>query len=90
MERSTSVVGPTIYTLKVREYLFFAQFGLTTRICASSWRGALHILLQAMAIAVRVAHKLNDPSFVRKPVEKGCGHFVIGKNGQQLKLVERG
>jgi hypothetical protein len=36
--------------------------------------------LQAVTIAVRVAHKLNDPSFVREPVEKGRGHFVIGKN----------
>ena len=33
-----------------------------------------------MTIAVRVAHKLNDPSFVCEPVEKGRGHFVIGKN----------
>ena len=38
------------------------------------------ILLEAVTIAVRVAHKLNDPSFVREPVEKGSRHFVIGKN----------
>ena len=38
------------------------------------------ILLEAVTIAVRVAHKFNDPSFVREPVEKGSRHFVIGKN----------
>jgi len=30
-----------------------------------------------MAIAVRIAHELNDPSLVREPVEKGRGHAVI-------------
>ena len=38
------------------------------------------ILLEAVTIAVRVAHKLNDPSFVREPVEKGSRHFVTGTN----------
>ena len=33
-----------------------------------------------MAIAIGLAHKLNDPSLVRQPVEEGCGHFVIGKD----------
>jgi len=44
------------------------------------FRSSRIVLLEAVAIAVRVAHKLNDPSFVRAPVEKGRGHFGIGKN----------
>src|SRR5713101_7846423 len=54
------------------------SFPNPARACCSSFSRA--VLLQAVTIAVRVAHKLNDPSFVREPVEKGSGHFVIGKN----------
>jgi hypothetical protein len=34
-------------------------------------------LLQTVAIAIRLAHKLNDPSFVREAVKKGCGEGGI-------------
>ena len=34
-----------------------------------------------MAIAIRVADELNDPSLVREPIKKGCGHAIIGKDG---------
>lgn len=51
------------------------SFPNPARACCSSFSRA--VLLQAVTIAVRVAHKLNDPSLVREPVEKGRGHFVI-------------
>lgn len=47
-------------------------------------------LLQPVTIAIRLAHKFNDSSFVCEPVEKGCRERGIGKNRVPVAKVQIG
>jgi hypothetical protein len=67
-----------------REKQSCEEKGLMIRAFVSGSRFSVSIvwLLKAVTIAIRFANKLQDMTFVRKPINKGSCHFFILKHGK--------